>query len=75
LVTPVQVTVVLLTGAAGVHPWALAYPVKAALVTGKATVASIQANLLGLERFIASATHLVSPATSRPPTSIRVRRS
>jgi hypothetical protein len=49
----VQVTVVLLTGAAGAHA-ALAFPVKAAVVTGKATVASIQANLFRLEFSIAS---------------------
>src|SRR5262245_37389102 len=52
MVVSVQVTVVSLTGAAGAHA-AFACPVKAALVTGKATVASIQANLFRLERLIA----------------------
>lgn len=56
-VAPAQVTVVLLTGAAGVHA-AFAYPVKVTVVTGTANTASARANFFRLKRFIASATQL-----------------
>jgi hypothetical protein len=62
-VVPTQVTVVLLTGAAGAHA-ALAFPVKARVVTGKATVATIQENLLLLQRFKMSVPILASSGNS-----------